>query len=230
MARTNLSLLKKSESHLPVFDEGSYERAWHDLKSPISMLRCLADESREGAPVDSILLGAAVDRLDAILKSVDRRPNTGQSQSVSLGEFRAAAVRLVESKNLEFNNEVKVVYEDDGDFNESLKFKGDMNEWLRLLSNLINNSRDAYHSAGKVILELKSKGDELLLKVCDRGCGIPNASLGRLGKKYYTTKACGQGLGLFFGKMFVEALGGSFGVFSKFGHGTTVEIRLPTMV
>ena len=63
--------------------------------------------------------------------------------------------------------------------------------------------------------------------VIDRGPGIPPADLPRLFEPFFTTRRAGSGLGLALARNVVEGLGGTIGVESTLGRGTTVRIELP---
>jgi signal transduction histidine kinase len=71
-------------------------------------------------------------------------------------------------------------------------------------------------------------------KVADEGRGIPKKFLRAIFERYEQVSkedaknARGAGLGLAICKAFVEAHGGSIGVFSEEGKGSTFWFRIPT--
>jgi len=69
--------------------------------------------------------------------------------------------------------------------------------------------------------------DQLILKIADSGCGIPDEHQHKLFDPFFTTKERGMGLGLAVVKGVVERHGGQIFIRSKPGVGTTVEVSLP---
>jgi signal transduction histidine kinase len=85
---------------------------------------------------------------------------------------------------------------------------------------------ESIRTEGTVSVTLRNVGDRLEVKVADDGRGIPSEERVNLFKHFYTTKPGGMGLGLAFCKRTVEAHGGSIGVESEEGKGTTVTFKL----
>lgn len=69
----------------------------------------------------------------------------------------------------------------------------------------------------------------LVLVVQDTGCGMPEVDAEKAFEPFFTTKAVGKGtgLGLFLSRETVVAHGGSLGLASEVGRGTTVTMTLP---
>jgi signal transduction histidine kinase len=100
----------------------------------------------------------------------------------------------------------------------------------RLLSNLVNNSVEAFGQHGTLTLTLSSRDGEVFLEVKDDGRGIPPEILPKLGLKGSTHgKAGGTGLGLYHARVSVENWGGRLEIESEPGAGTTVTIALPAV-
>ncbi len=103
----------------------------------------------------------------------------------------------------------------------------------QVLLNLLSNAIKYNRPGGSVILACRQSGAETLrLAVEDTGPGIPPEGLAKLFVPFERLKAAdtgieGTGLGLAFSKVFVEAMGGSLGVESTVGQGTTFWVDLP---
>jgi hypothetical protein len=71
-------------------------------------------------------------------------------------------------------------------------------------------------------------GGVVCLSVTDEGPGIPREHLTRVLEPFFTTKPTGTGLGLAVVLQIVSAHGGVLDVRSRPGHGTCVEVYLPS--
>ncbi len=67
----------------------------------------------------------------------------------------------------------------------------------------------------------------LVIEITDSGIGMDQESLEKIFEPYFSTRAAGTGLGLTIAKRNVELNGGTIGVTSERGVGTTVTIVLP---
>ena len=74
-------------------------------------------------------------------------------------------------------------------------------------------------------------GDRAVLEVADTGVGIPADEVGRLFERFFRASTAatirGTGLGLSIAKSIAEAHGGTIGVRSTEGVGTTFSVELP---
>jgi signal transduction histidine kinase len=68
-----------------------------------------------------------------------------------------------------------------------------------------------------------------LIEFIDSGVGIPAENLDRIWDSFFTTKPEGKGtgLGLAICRRIVEEHGGTIGIESQVGHGTTVRVSIP---
>lgn len=106
-----------------------------------------------------------------------------------------------------------------------------------ILRNLLDNALKFSHDGGVVRLEaaLDDDGDELVIRVIDRGIGIPLAQQQRIFERFYQVDQArsgsqprrGTGLGLAIVKHALRRLGGSIDVDSIWQEGTTMTVRLP---
>lgn len=99
----------------------------------------------------------------------------------------------------------------------------------QVLLNLVLNSRDAMPLGGVIRLRSQTGEGYVQLEVADTGTGIAPESLNRVFEPFFTTKAEGKGtgLGLALVRECAEQWGGSVGVESELGQGTTIRFRLP---
>ncbi len=94
------------------------------------------------------------------------------------------------------------------------------------LCNVLDNALEA--SPEWVMFEAARDGDDLLLKVFDRGHGFAPPMLEHFGRPYQSTKGRpGSGLGLFLALNVTRALGGNISAQNREQGGAVVTLRLP---
>lgn len=102
----------------------------------------------------------------------------------------------------------------------------------QIILNLLNNAVK-FTEKGEVRVLCKSENEDYILSVSDTGIGIPSEALADLFKPFHQVdtglarKYEGTGLGLSISKRLIEMMGGSIGVESKWGQGSTFTIRFP---
>jgi putative PEP-CTERM system histidine kinase len=97
-----------------------------------------------------------------------------------------------------------------------------------VVTNLVLNARDAVTAAGRIRVRTEPVGGAVVLTVADNGCGMNPAFVrDSLFRPFQTTKKKGLGIGMFQTRMIVEAHGGSIGVESEAGKGSTFRVVLP---
>jgi signal transduction histidine kinase len=101
-----------------------------------------------------------------------------------------------------------------------------------VLGNLLSNAFKFTPSGGRVSLEVSRVEDGVRMRVRDTGAGIPATELAYVFEKFYqannqTTGIKGTGLGLAIAKGIVTAHGGTIGVESTVGVGTSFTLHLP---
>ncbi|BCS96710.1 hypothetical protein DSLASN_23420 [Desulfoluna limicola] len=99
----------------------------------------------------------------------------------------------------------------------------------RVIVNLFVNASQAVEAREekKITLRLWREPPWVCFSIHDNGPGIPEHVLPHIFEERFTTKAGGTGLGLHMAKGIVEAHGGSLGVLTVEGEGTTFVMRLP---
>ena len=100
---------------------------------------------------------------------------------------------------------------------------------LNLLVNAMQAIEATGRGAGRIEIETRAQGDEVILEVADDGCGIPEEILPRIFDPFFTTKPVGQGtgLGLAISHGIVADHGGRIEVESTPGRGSRFRMILP---
>lgn len=105
---------------------------------------------------------------------------------------------------------------------------GDEAELREMLTNLIFNAVDAMPADGTITITSRADGEHVVLAVGDTGTGMTEEVRQHCLEPFFTTKGqhgTGLGLGMVYG--IVHRHGGTVGIESAPGEGTTVTIRLP---
>jgi signal transduction histidine kinase len=103
----------------------------------------------------------------------------------------------------------------------------------QIVDNLIDNACKFSDPGTAVSLTLSQQHGDLVLRVEDRGRGIPAEDLHRVFERFERVEdplhmtTSGAGLGLYIVRELVETLGGEVALDSVVGVGTTVTVRLP---
>ena len=104
---------------------------------------------------------------------------------------------------------------------------------IQVLTNLVNNAIKFTAPGGRIRLSARVADGELLTEVTDTGVGIAETDIPKLFSRFRqldmsaTREASGTGLGLAISKALVEAHGGTIGVRSRPGEGSTFWFKLP---
>ncbi len=96
----------------------------------------------------------------------------------------------------------------------------------RALTNLVENAIQAMPTGGALRVAAEAAGDEVVVTVADTGVGMDEAALARAFEPFFSTKTGGSGLGLANARRSIELQGGTIGITSAPGAGTTVTINL----
>jgi len=109
----------------------------------------------------------------------------------------------------------------------------DPNRMMQVMANLISNAAKFSDPGSSIDISIKSNQSNMLLKVTDHGCGIPESFKEKLFEKFTqsdassTRKVGGTGLGLNITKAIIEKLNGTLTFESMENIGTTFTITMP---
>ncbi|MBX3159648.1 MAG: HAMP domain-containing histidine kinase [Deltaproteobacteria bacterium] len=206
--------------------------AAHELNSPLSTIAVAAHEARRAAAEAGATRVA--DDLVLILEQVDR------CQSI-LHQMAARVSDNDAPEPLTVDDIVGRVRRELGDRGERLDVRTALDgvaldvpaiPLVKSLVALVKNALDASPADARVALAFERGPAAVAIVVEDRGEGIPDDVLGKVGEPFFTTKEPGRGMGLgvFLARVFAESRGGALTIESRSGEGTRARIRLPLAV
>ena len=113
-----------------------------------------------------------------------------------------------------------------------LRVRADARRLQQVVSNLLSNAIKYNRRGGWAEVSAVREGSTVVLSVADNGHGLSEAQMARLFKPFERVGAhkgpvAGTGLGLALVREFTQAMGGTVGVSSQSGVGSTFVVRLP---
>ncbi len=211
----------------------------HDLRNPLSTVVTSAGMLKRDGP------GQSPDRFANRIAGVERaaaRMNRLIQDLLDLARFQAGTLSLSRSAHLagellaEAQDSVIHAAQARGISLEvepcdpSLAVSCDRERLLQVFANLIGNAIKFSPEGSQVLLSAAARGDEVVFRVTDQGPGVSESQLDRLFHRFFQADPAhrgGVGLGLSIAKAIVEAHGGTIGVQSTLGQGSTFWFELP---
>ncbi|WP_051508946.1 sensor histidine kinase [Xylanibacter oryzae] len=151
------------------------------------------------------------------------------------GEYQVEPIAFDISSFLhDLSESIKGIIHDDVRLNiirhEPLYVSLDKNSIIRVLKALILNA-DKFTQTGSITVDYNVGGDMLNVLVTDTGIGIAKKNQKKIFGKFEKLDQFSQGLGLGLPicKAIAEKLGGSIGVQSKLGYGSTFRFSIPLL-
>ncbi len=166
-----------------------------------------------------------VKRLDTLIKQFlqSMRPSTPQAIKLDINKLIRKVLEVLEpeiaargvSIHEELAEDIPLLDADEGQI-------------FQVFYNLIRNAYQSIpEGTGGILIATSCNDADVIIQVSDTGCGISHEIMGNLYEPFRTTKESGNGLGLLIVRRIVKAHGGSLGLSSREGEGTTVSITLP---
>jgi signal transduction histidine kinase len=207
-----------------ISDMESFLRAAHDLRSPLSALNLTMDHFKRTIPgIDHLdLLDETVRRINQIAEDIlqAKRAATVSENSFSLED---SIISVFRQASLQIPNNVQIKFLSSENLS-AIPVQGSISHFQRILWNLVQNSVEA--NARELLFSLSEIEGGFKLVIADNGDGIPKEIMSRIGQEGFTTKANGNGLGLFSAIQQIKSWNGILSVMNH-GKGTRIEIELP---
>jgi signal transduction histidine kinase len=218
----------------------------HDLRNPLGAVRLTADlmsRRLKKSPADVNVanmqrslgkIHLACRRMDGLIEDVLSlsKIEAGRfqvtCQPTSIQTILSEAVMLLEP--LSVAKGVELVAADGVDLPDVLC---DIERVMQVFSNLLGNAIKFTPPGGRISVDGRLDGDQLIFTVVDTGPGIPEENLPFIFDRFWQaaqTARQGAGLGLAIAQGIVEAHGGKIWVTSEVGVGTTFYFSLKAVV
>jgi signal transduction histidine kinase len=198
--------------------------ASHELRSPLARMKMAVSMLDDASPAQRDRLKREIDtnvaELDALVEEVllasrlDATPAVAEHEAVDLLALAAEESARVDAAV-------------DG---QSLAVQGNERLLRRALRNLLENAHR--YGGGDITVHTERAGTQALVRVSDRGPGVPEALRERVFEAFYrmpghAEKAGGVGLGLSLVKQIAERHGGSVRCEAREGGGSCFVLSLP---
>ncbi|GHV95539.1 hypothetical protein AGMMS50293_18590 [Spirochaetia bacterium] len=209
----------------------------HEIKNPLLSIRLqtgiLEKLSGENGKDEINIINQEVDRLSALVYRVNdylREPG-GERAPLDISNLLAETSIRIFGKNIIDKNSAA-----------SAIIFADENRIRSVLENILRNALESgslpAEIGAAVNIEGKAVGgaQNLVIRVFDRGRGIPGKDIKRVFDPFFTSKSTGTGIGLAISKRFTEAAGGSISIENRDiprggdngeGGGLTVTLVFP---
>jgi two-component system, NtrC family, nitrogen regulation sensor histidine kinase NtrY len=213
-------------------------RLAHELKNPLFPLQLTVENlvrAREHSPEmfeeifkeSSATLLAEIGNLKKIISRFSEFSKMPQPrlQPLNINEVVRGVARLYQAQ-LESRTDAPIHLEMSLQASKE-PVAGDDELLHRALSNLVLNAMDAMPKGGTLTLRTWDSEERAYIEVSDTGVGLTPEECERLFTPYYTSKQHGTGLGLAIVQSVISDHGGTIGVQSTRGKGTTFQVELP---
>jgi signal transduction histidine kinase len=213
------------------------ENIAHDLRSPITRMRGLAEMALTGENTHEdypVVTGTIIEECDRLLAMINTMLDISEAETgvIKLNIEPIDVVLMIHdavdlfhpvAENRHIDIEVRTP--------DSAYVHTDKRRLQRVLGNLLDNALKYSDPSGHILIEVRADDNHIVIEFRDRGIGISEEDLPHIFDRFYRGEKSrtepGNGLGLSFAKTFVTSLGGSIAVTSTPDEGSVFTVLLP---
>jgi two-component system phosphate regulon sensor histidine kinase PhoR len=213
--------------------------ASHELKTPITIIRGFAETLHDNPDLPDEVME---DVTSKIVKNCERmatlvRDLLALADIENIPASRLSTFNVVDLANkvkntlLEVHADAEIII--DADDKSRLEISADYDLIEMAFINLMQNAIKYSNPPAHVEVHMVRTNNELLIKISDKGIGIPKEDLDRIFERFYrvdkarSRKVGGSGLGLSIVENIIKKHSGRIEVTSEVGKGTTFIITMP---
>lgn len=221
--------ISQEKNKLEVEFANTASQVAHDIRSPLAVLRIIANKMVDVADTERQIIYQAVDQINEIVDGllVQRRGITSVKvkNNCSLKKVYNLIANVLREKKIQYKDRKIDFILNADDSNENIDCQINELDFMRVMSNLINNAVEAISDSGSVIINLKSKDDAVEIAITDTGCGMPDNIINNIERGISYNKPDGNGLGLKHAINCIREWGGEYGINSQINIGTTFFMK-----
>ncbi|MBC7439596.1 MAG: GHKL domain-containing protein, partial [Flavobacterium sp.] len=233
-------MVDKLEESATKLAQSEREQAWrdmakqvaHEIKNPLTPMRLTVQSFQRKFDVTDLEIQQKMkDYSETLIQQID----TMNAVASAFSNFASMPAQQNETLNvvdivdlaLDIFNEEYIVYQTE---EKEIITKIDRTQLIRIITNLVKNAIQAIPEnqlEKSIIVSVKLKKENVLIKVKDNGIGIETENIERIFEPKFTTKTSGMGLGLGIIKNIIENYKGTITFQTEKGKGTIFTVSLP---
>lgn len=202
----------------------------HEIRNPMTSLKGFTQLLYQTANEDGkrylAVINDEIKRMEEILTEFLEvsKPKNNKVDYFEVKELMLEVANFMAPQALMQNIELIVSLK----IEETCRILGDRNLMKQVFMNSIKNAIEAMPKGGKIQITISyTTQRNVCIDIMDEGQGIEEEKLDKIFDPFFTTKSGGTGLGLSHIYKVIESHGGTIGVKSKVGVGTTFTFILP---
>lgn len=203
----------------------------HDIRSPLSVLNLLVPTLSSTENEKTELLNAAMKRVNDIAEELLQKSNQhviSADKQINSNDVLAIIQQVIKEKQLHITP--NIIFSLENNLMSILTTSIKNTDLSRIISNLFNNSIEAMHDTGLIVVHLYDRSGRIGIDVTDNGKGIPQSIINKVGTEGFSFKKtstnAGSGLGVFHAVETLKSIGGNLEIESSLEKGTKISLTL----